>query len=35
MHEYACHEGNGRFMEGALDMGRLRDAEEAAKKMAK
>jgi len=35
MHEYACHEGNGRFMEGALDMGRLRDAEEAAKKTTK
>ena len=35
MYEYACHEGNGRYMEGALELGRLRDADEAAKKTAK
>jgi len=28
-HEYACHEGNWRFMEGSLEQGRLRDAQEA------
>ena len=27
--EYACHEGNRRFMEGSLEQGRVRDAEEA------
>ena len=31
IYEVACHEGNRRFMEGALEMGRLRDAEEAKK----
>ncbi|MSO46170.1 MAG: hypothetical protein EXQ59_05320 [Acidobacteria bacterium] len=30
MYEYACHEGNRRYMEGALRQGRLRDAEDAA-----
>ena len=29
IYEVACHEGNTRFMEGALEMGRLRDAEAA------
>ena len=35
IHEYACHEGNTRYMEDSLQQGRLRDAEEAAKKSAK
>ena len=30
MYEYACHEGNQRYMEGVLKQGRLRDAEDAA-----
>jgi hypothetical protein len=34
IHEVACHEGNRRFMEGALEMGRLRDTEEAEKQKA-
>jgi hypothetical protein len=30
IYEYACHEGNTRYMEGVLTQGRLLDAEEAA-----
>ena len=26
VHEYACHEGNWRYMSGSLELGRLRDA---------
>jgi hypothetical protein len=29
IYEYACHEGNTRYMTGVLTQGRLRDAEEA------
>src|SRR6266545_4847285 len=32
IYEYACHEGNTRYMENSLRQGRVRDAEEAAKK---
>jgi hypothetical protein len=35
LYEYACHEGNTRYMEGSLRKGRVRDAEEAAQRAKK